>query len=234
MTCLSRLIFASISVYVGLFIASKYRKYNNKLLLYVGISWIGMTNGWWPSAISFLLVITTGNPLSEAPYFLIGNTLTPWWLFIWMIGFTELLYRERQKIVLIIFALFAVIYDIVLYYYIFTNQVGAIGILQGPVDVQYQGLIRLLLITVLVIVCITGVLFARESLKSENPESKLRGKFLLLAFLSWTFGGILDSAINLNEISLVIVRILLISSSIEFYIGMILPDSIKKIFLKKQ
>jgi len=232
LTGLFSLILAIISIYVGLYIASRYRKFNNKILLYVGISWVGMTNGWWPSSISFLLVITTGNPLSEVQYFLIGNIVIAWWLFIWMIGVTELLYKERQKLILIIFAIYAIVYQLVLFYYILTDP-SKIGTLQGPVDVQYRGLLAVLLITILVIVLITGLLFARESLKSDNPESKLRGKFIALAFISWAIGGVADAVIPLNLITLPLIRILLISSSIEFYIGIILPNPVKRIFLKE-
>ncbi|MHA1467605.1 MAG: hypothetical protein ACTSP6_05940, partial [Promethearchaeota archaeon] len=60
------------------------------------------------------------------------------------------------------------------------------------------------------------------------PEIKLRGKFLMAAFISWTFGAIADAIIPLTVITLPIIRIILITSAIEFYIGFVLPDWIKK------
>ena len=73
-----------------------------------------------------------------------------------------------------------------------------------------------------------GVLIAINSIKSDTPEIKLRGKFLLAAFISWSFGAIADATIPLTVITLPIIRIILITSAIEFYIGFVLPDWIKK------
>ena len=232
-TGLFSLLLALISIYVGLYIASRYRKYNNKILLYVGLGWIGLMNGWWPSAINFVLVVATGTAMSEVPFFIIGNVFIPFFLFIWMIGVTELLYKEKQKYILIFFLIFAVIFDGLIFYYLTTDP-SKMGQLQGPVDVKYTGLYALFLITLLIIVAISGVLFARESLKSEQNESKLRGIFILYAFLSWVIGSILDASVDLNFATLPIIRIILITSNLASYIGFIIPKFIKKIFLKQE
>ena len=79
---------------------------------------------------------------------------------------------------------------------------------------------------------VLGILIALNSIKAEEPEIKLRGKFLLIAFISWTVGAIFDASVPLTFVTLPIVRILLISSAIEFYIGFVLPDWIKTRFLK--
>ena len=79
---------------------------------------------------------------------------------------------------------------------------------------------------------IPGILIARESLKSEDREIKLKGRFLLIAFISWTIGALMDAALDPNIITLTIARLILISSAIEFYCGFLLPERIKKIFLK--
>ena len=233
LTGLFSLILAVVSIYVGLYIASRYRKHNNKILLYLGLAWCGLFNGWWPSAISFILILTTGNPLPMILYFIIGNTTVPWFLFLFITAVTELLYKEKQKIILLFFFIYAVAFDVVLYYYMFTDP-SKIGYLQGPVDVRYAGLFSLLLVGVLIFATIGGVLFALESLKSDEPESKLRGKFILYSFLVWGFGSIMDAIIELTVITLPIIRILLISSTVAVYFGILMPDYIKKIFLKSE
>ena len=232
LTGLFSLILAIISIYVGLYIASRYRKYNNKILLYVGLAWVGLMNGWWPSAINFVLILTTGTAMAEIPYFIIGNILLPWFLLIWMIGVSELLYKEKQKQIILFFLIFAFAFEGVIFYYILTDS-SKMGQLQGPVDVKYTGLFSLFLIALLVFVAVSGVLFARESLKSEQRESKLRGYFILYAFLSWGIGSILDASIDLNVITLPIIRIILISSNIASYIGFIMPKFAKKLLLKE-
>jgi hypothetical protein len=132
---------------------------------------------------------------------------------------------------IIIFTLFAIVYDGLLLFNIFTNP-SNIGELTNPVDVQYKGIFSLLLLLVLVIVCITGLLFAKQSFRAEQEVSKLRGKFIAIAFVSWTIGAIADSAFTLDFVTLPIVRILLISSSVEFYIGIIMPKGVKNLFIK--
>ncbi|HEY0088617.1 MAG TPA: hypothetical protein VGB37_07225 [Candidatus Lokiarchaeia archaeon] len=233
LTGLFSLILVSISIYVGLYIASRYRKFNNKILLYVGLSWIGIVNGWWPSALNFVLIITTGNALSEIPYFFLGNALMHIFLIIWMIAITELLWKEKQKVILLIVVIWGVVFEIYFLYYLFTDY-AVIGELESPVDVKYKGLVAIDLIAVLFTVCITGLFLARESLKSDNKETKLRGKFHAYAFIMYVIGGIADAVITLTLITLPIIRILLISCAITYYIGWIMPKFIKKIFLKQE
>ncbi|MHA1489264.1 MAG: hypothetical protein ACTSRI_06380 [Promethearchaeota archaeon] len=85
----------------------------------------------------------------------------------------------------------------------------------------------------MLIILITGLLFGRETFKSDDPEIKLKGKMLILAFPSFAIGAILDATIPFTAITLIIVRLILISSSIEFYGGFILPKWMKKLLLKQ-
>lgn len=80
---------------------------------------------------------------------------------------------------------------------------------------------------------ITEIIFGQSSLKSDNPEIKLKGKFLILAFVSWSIGAVLDAALPLNIMTLMLARIILILSAIEFYCGFILPNFVKRIFKKE-
>ncbi|MBD3343184.1 MAG: hypothetical protein GF353_29070 [Candidatus Lokiarchaeota archaeon] len=128
--------------------------------------------------------------------------------------------------------MFGLLYDGLLIYYTLTNPAN-IGHLTSPVDVEYKDLFSLLLLIIILIVCITCLLFAKESFKSQQKESKLRGKFIALEFVSWTIGAIADSAFTLNFIKLPIIRILLITSSIEFYMGIVMPEKIKNLLISE-
>lgn len=83
------------------------------------------------------------------------------------------------------------------------------------------------------IVIITGVLFAKRSMKSSDPRIQWRGKFLLLAFSSFAVSGIIDATFDLTAILVVIVRVLLISSAIEYYLGFLLPKRLEKWLIKE-
>jgi hypothetical protein len=56
----------------------------------------------------------------------------------------------------------------------------------------------------------------------------MKGKFLFLAWISFALGAVLDAALPLTAFSLVIIRIVLISSAIEFYFGFFLPKKLSE------
>jgi len=77
---------------------------------------------------------------------------------------------------------------------------------------------------------ITGLRFYFKSQNSDNLEIKLKGKFLLIGFISFVVGGIIDAAIYTTEniALLFITRIIFISSAFEFYCGFTLPKWMKR------
>jgi hypothetical protein len=90
---------------------------------------------------------------------------------------------------------------------------------------------------------ISGVIFAQRSIKVEDREVRLKGKLLRAAFITFTVGAILDSLLGtifedpadpFLAVMVVVVRILLIISAIEFYGGFLLPRWMKDIFMKKE
>jgi len=227
------LIFSIIATIIGLLIASKYRKYKQNTLLYVGLALPGLAFPWYPSSISFLTTLMIDQSLSREWYFLIGNAFLPIALFFWMLALTELILKKKQKIILIIYTVIGIIFEIYFFYSLFTTP-DVIGELKGPVDVEYYGITRFYLIFVVLTIIVTGLLFVIECIKSGNPEIKLKGIFLQIAVILYTIGAIADGFMTLNFVTLPIIRIILISSIIMFYNGWILPETVKKLFLKQK
>jgi len=226
------LIFVFISLIVGIIILSRYFKYKERVYFLVGATWIFISEPWWPSSLSFLVALTNEVGISAQLYFLIGNVFIPLAIILWLLAFTEFLYTEKRKIILLVFAAFGIIFEILLFLFLLLNP-DLIGQLNPPVDVTYESFILVYLIFFLMIVIITGVLFARLSLKSDDPEVKLKGKLLIMAYVFFTIGAILDSSIPLIEITIIITRLLLIISAFLWYSGFILPQWLKKLLLKK-
>ena len=83
------MVFVAISLLVGIIILSKYLQYKEKIYLFVGATWILISEPWWPSTLSFIIAINNEVGLSEELYFLIGNILIPVAIIIWLIAFTE-------------------------------------------------------------------------------------------------------------------------------------------------
>ncbi len=225
---LTGLIYAVIVIYVGLRIASKYFKYKQKTLLYVGIGWLGFATPHYAVSLSFLSVLITGEPINDFLYFLIAVGFVPIFLLLWMAGFTELLYKNRQKIILIIYTIFGAIFESIILYALF-RDLTIIGVKEGPVDTDWSTVIFLYFIPLILTIIITGFLLSNESLKSDNLEVKLKGKFLLVAFILWTIGEIIDIILDVP-----ITRITLMISSIAFYFGWIMPEKMKKILVKEK
>ena len=224
------LIFVVISTIVGIIIISKFPKTKQRTFLFVGLSWIGIASPYWGSSVSLLVGLATGKGITPQLYMLIALTLLPLFFLFWMIAFTDLVFKDKQKIILIIFSIEAIIFEIFFLFYLFTNPI-AIGELQSPVNMRYLSFVRIWLLIHALIFLITGLLFARKTIKLGTPEMQLKGLFIAIAFISYMLGASLDI---LFPLGFVINRIILMSSAVEFYFGFTLPDWIKKLLIKQK
>lgn len=225
------IIFVLVSTIVGLITVSKYFKSKKRTILWIGLAWILIVSPWWPSSLSVLCALITGKGLSLQLYLFIGNFLVPVFIFCIVAGFTNTYLLEKQKIILVVFFIFGVIFEVYFLYYLAIDP-SVHGELNGLVDIEFRGFLRIYLIFIILLTLVFGILIARNSIKAEQPEIKLRGKYLLMAFISWTIGAIFDATVPLNFVTLPIIRIILISSALEFYFGFVLPDWIKPRSLK--
>jgi hypothetical protein len=224
------------SVAIGIFIASRYFKYGDRNFLYIGFSWIGLNSGWWPTSVSFLTTIFLGIPLSDTLYFAIGNIGIPIFAMVWILAITELMYQEKKKLILLLYGLFVGFFEaFTLISLILYPSPNLLGEVKGPVDVEYETFYGLYLIAITFSIVLTGILFARKSLKSKKKVNQLKGKFLIVAFITYFIGAILDAIFPLSEVIalLLIVRIALIVSGFLFYLGWIMPNAFKEKLIKE-
>jgi len=226
------LILVSISIIVGLTIAFKYFKYRERVFLFVGFTWIGIFAPWMPSAITLILYLTTGQELGLQLYLLIGNVSAPVVVIIWVAALCDLLKLINKKLVLITFIILGVILEIFFFYFLITNPT-MIGILKGPIDIEYKAFGYVFIAYLLIILITTFTTFGIKSIKSDKPDIKLKGIFFLIASYSFFIGSIMDAFLPLNIVTLTIARFILASSAIEFYIAFVLPKFVKKVFLKE-
>ena len=227
------LIFVVITLIVGIRIASKYLVFKRRVFILIGISWPGMIIGWIPDAITFLMIIFLDTPLSEEAYLIIALAFYPIFVLCFFIGFMDILETKREKLYLIVFVFLGILYEII-FLYLFLSPTEAVGTFEGPFLVEYHLFIDIFLIIWIMSVFVIGLSFVRQSLKSKEPEVKLKGKLLLIAFITIIVGAMMDVIIPQTLITVVIVRLILASSSILFYIGFILPEWTKKLLLIKK
>jgi hypothetical protein len=178
-----------------------------------------------------LLFIFTGALLYPELRLFIMIGLLPYTVFIWFIAFTDLAYKEKQKIILVIIALIGAAFEVLFLYLLFTD-IERIAVWHSPIHVEYTLFIQIYLFFVLAISLLTGIIFGLKTMKSEDPEYKLRGKFIIIAFISFVGASISDSLYTADYLILLITRIVLISSAFEFYCAFSLPQWLKKLFLK--
>ena len=228
------IVYCSITIYVGLRIMSKYFKYRQVDLLYVGFAWFTLSSPFWPACTSFILVfIFNLAPLGPQAYFLIGNIMISPGMVAWIIAITDLLNIQKRKLIIIVSAIGNAIFVMFFLYFLIMDH-SVIGELRGETDVLYRNFVSIYLMAVVITIFITGLLFARVSLRSDKPDIKLKGKLLIVAFISFTVGALLDAALPLSFITLPIFRSLEILGAITFYGGYILPKWMKKLFLKEK
>ena len=212
---------------VGLKILLKYREYQRRIFFLTGFAWIGISEPWWPSAVSFLLVLITGTGISIEVYLLLNNGFLPIFLFCWLMAVGEMTEIKRKNTLLALYLIVAIILESIMLYYLFTDS-SKVGVLISPVDVDFGPIAIIHIVFNLVVFMITGFLFAFKTLNLEEPVNKLRGKFLLIAFILFLIGAILEIIVTMPPN-----RIIILFCAITFYIGFMMPEGIKKYFIAK-
>ncbi|MFX1418667.1 MAG: hypothetical protein ACFE9N_07090 [Promethearchaeota archaeon] len=227
------LISVVISTILGLLIVVKYRKYKTIELLLVGITWILLASPYWSDAIQFISVGLFQVQLNPPLYYFLANAFIAPIHITWPYTFTNLLFKKQQKKILTFFVIEAVLFEIVFITIFFLNPF-LIGDQISVFVVEWAIWIQIYLLFSIILFLITGFLFSRASLKAETPEIKLKGKFLIVAFITFTIGTVIDiiGVESPTEITIFLARIFVIVSSICFYIGFTLPKFIKKLFIK--
>jgi hypothetical protein len=222
-------IFIITTITIGLIIASKYSTHKERVFLMVGFAWIGMVEPWMASVSNFFYVVITGRMFDVRIYLLIGMTFIPLSLTFWFVAITDLMYKEKQKLILSIIISYGILFEIYFIYYLI-NDPSVLAVLHGVIQIEYKLPIQLYVFSVLVLSIITGLLFSRTSMKSENPEVRLKGKFLFIAFVLFVVGAVSDTIFLRDIPTLFITRLILISASLFFYFGFILPNFLRKRF----
>ncbi len=222
-----------ISTILGLIITLKYVKYKQVELLLVGITWILLASPYWSDAIQFLVVMIFSIEINTPLYFFLANAFIAPIHITWMYAFTNFLFKNIKKKIMLFFIIEAIIFEIAFLTVFFINPV-LIGDQKSAFVVEWAIWIQIYLLFSIILFLITGFLFARASLKADESEIKLKGKFLILAFLTFTIGTIIDviGAESPTEITILLARTFVIVSSLCFYIGFTLPRFIKEIFIK--
>jgi len=224
-----------ISTILGILIALKYKKYRKIDYLAVGITWVLLASPYWSDAIQFISVMLTGIQISITLYYFLANAFIAPMYITWIYALTNILFTKQKKILIIIFSVVAIVAEISFLTLFFINP-NSVGDQKSAFVVEWEIWIQIYLLISIALLLITGFIFARASLKAGQTELRLKGIFLLAAFLSFTIATVIDvvGADIPTEITILLARTFLIISSLCFYIGYTLPKFVKKLLIKKQ
>jgi len=220
----------SLSIYCSIKLISKYFQYKRIEFLYVGITGIIITEPWWPNFINYFLILIGQGILPFEIYNLIALVGLPIGLFSWLYVFSELMYKNLQKEMLIFGVIYGMIFEIV---------VIPISIMDPMFTGTILGIGTFVIVSIFsfsfeLVPLITGLLFAKVNLESEKLEIRLKGRFLVYAFVSFFILGVIYSFYALPPLLLSLIYVGLLSSAISFYYGFVSSKRMIKVFLRKK
>jgi hypothetical protein len=228
------LLVVSISIILGIIVLLKYFKNQDKHFILMGLTLIFMTSGWYGTSISFIVALLFNNDGLPLEAIMLLNFLPlPISLISWVVFFTDIiLLKYRGKLIIGSVVAFTLFFYIV-FLSMLSIDVSLVSEKISPVDtIGKSWFLNSFIFVYVAILLITGIKFSLETIKFDDIEMRIKGKFLLIAFPSFSLAGILDSSLPSNQFTLIIFRGILITSIILFFIGFLLPKFIKKRILK--
>ncbi len=226
------LIFVVISVIIGIRILAKYNQNKQSVFITVGLFQIFLSSAWWGPAFSILSYLIFNYAFRPFLFLLLNNVFIPVALICWIYSYTKMTSTASKKRLFLIFALICIIYEafLVLFLVIDPDIIGRMTEIFSSQNNYYALVFQVFAIVTLFV---TGMMFSRKSLQSTDNKVKLKGRFLLLAFLSFTIGAVVEAIVPKISLVIVITRLLLISSAFEYYMGFFLPDRIANSLIKE-
>jgi len=225
------LIWVIIAIIIGLRIIWKANSLKRNELITVGFSWILISSAWWGVALQFITYGFFNYRLTAFQYLFVANIFIPFAICCWIYAFCQILNPKLKKSLFLIYVAICIIWEIYLIVGLSINT-EIIATIEGTFDSKHSTTTLIFVIFAILSFLITGVIFSIKSMKVDDPEIKWKGRFLFLAWILFTIGALLDAALSPTPLTLIIVRLILITSSISFYLGFFLPEKIANWLIK--
>ena len=121
----------------------------------------------------------------------------------------------------------------IIYYILFFMNPTFIGMQTSCYYVCYAPFVKTYILITIFLLLITGLMFSKKCLESDDKEIQMKGKWLTVAFISFAIGLFLEIAFILPDIVILISRMIVGSAAVEFYFGFVLPDWLKKLTIRE-
>ncbi|MBD3197015.1 MAG: hypothetical protein GF317_18320 [Candidatus Lokiarchaeota archaeon] len=220
---ISCIIIVIISTIIGIRILLAYLKYRQKEHITVGLTYVFLLSPYWGGAISFFTVLLANYALDPQLYIFITSAFLPIALISWIYSVSNLIYKNKKRLIIGIFAAIVVVFEIFLMIFLFTEYT-IIGEMRGPINSMSNDFLLIFQLFTIASMEITGLHFAIGSIKSNTPTVKLRGYFLLIGWLVILIASLIDAILFFTPLMMLIIRLLLISGTIFWYFGFFLSE----------
>jgi hypothetical protein len=224
-------IWVAIAIFIGVRIIFKAKELDRKELITVGLSYIFVSSAWWGVAVQLISYGIFSFPITYIPYLLIANIFVPPGLVCWVYSFSEMVNPYLKKKLLLIYVPFCILWEVLIFIFLFTNP-DFVGSFEFPFNSSHGDVIRIFIIIAIFSFVLSGVYFAMQSMKLEDPEIKWKGRFLFAAWISFCIGALMDALLPLIPVILILTRLILITGAIEYYLGFFLPSKFKEWLLQ--
>ena len=207
-------------------------KLKQKMLYIFFLTLLFTPTSWYPSQIGYIYWLFTQEALTYQTYVLMGTLGIPVAMLSWLYIYLTTIKTPLKKLVLSVYGIISIVFYVFLLYFLLIAP-GApiqnlIAMEKGPLDVDYQGIVLLYMIISVFTGVISGIHFSIVSMRSDSKLILWKGRFLLMSFIAFGIGAFGDAIITL-----LIFRVLLLISSVLFYIGFIMPNWMKRILSLK-
>ncbi|MBD3340898.1 MAG: hypothetical protein GF353_17450 [Candidatus Lokiarchaeota archaeon] len=234
-------IFVVVSSIIGIKLLLKYVKFRKTVFLTAPIAWLLLSVAWWGVSLSFIMYVLFKIRLNYILYLIIYNATIPLSLIFWIYTYCLIICPEKKKIIVSIFSTVCIIYEILLWILIFSSP-ELVATISGIYFIVPQLFAVIFKMFAVLVVLFTGIILAKRALNSGYPDIEWKGRFLLLAFVSFSISlievvyvGLFFEEISLLTVPLIIVfRILMISSVFEYYLGFFLPEKLANWLIKEK
>ena len=221
---------------IGFTILYKALKNKERILYLFSLCVFFTTSPWWPMAFSYIFWVITTNTIPYQIFIIIGTFGIPIAIFSWLDIYFNLIFPQYKKIVMRLYALLTIAFVLYVIFFAFLAPGAPIEPLLGsfdsnnPIKLNSKGFVSIYRLISVLLAIITGVHFSIKSMEvRNNPNMVWKGRFLLIAFLLFTYCAVFDAIVPMNALLLVINRCLLALTAFFFFLGFLLPNWIKRI-----
>ncbi|MFX1356497.1 MAG: hypothetical protein ACFFA8_04360 [Promethearchaeota archaeon] len=234
---LSALINVFIGFFFGTIVLIRSIKTRQRLIFNFFLCIVFTLSPWYPSGFGYLYWSITNNLLPYQVYILLGNLFIPIAILAWINVYMTTYKPERKKIVLLLYGIFSIGFEIYIFSFLFfapgapiETILGVFTDIHNPIDIDYKGFVLIYLGVSIITACMTGIHFAIKSIKEKVDKSIVwKGRFLFVAFLCFGVAAIFDAIIEMTPLLLLVIRIILATNTFLFYLGFILPKWARKL-----